>query len=330
MWYFRLTMKLLLVILLSAFTLSYCSQTKGKNAISRSKDFQITFDTLNISVPGYLRNAVLFHNNFYCMFETDRKNTTQSYKKMIVVSQNGEFIEDVFVPEGIQDMPHYDLTVQDDSLFAKESQFEKINFVLGAYVADFKLTPTKELKFYRDELYDIYATCNGEWGGTIYFKNKRTKEIYEAASTCPTVINRIDNDYYVTNYMGHMMGFASVLKIADPTKLEKSDLDFNKHQGSRHDKGVEALLDTMNFYIPTSFVADKQLFHLFSDDNGTYVGKIENKKMTLIYKFDFVFSAHFNQHLDNGQQLLTCQFRDSKKSGLLIIDGRKFKFYRQN
>ena len=318
-------MKQILIIIITLSTFSSCqSQTTTK-----SIDFLTTFDTLNISADGYLRKVVLFRDNFYGMFETDRKNTTQRYKKMIVFSQKGEFIEDVFVPEEIQDMPHYDLTVQGDSLFVKESQFEKINYVLGAYVADFKLTRTRELKFYQDELYDIYATCNGEWGGTIYFENKKTKESYEASSTCPTVINKIDNDYYVTNYMGHMMGFASVLKIADPTKLEKSVLDFNKHEGSRYNNGVEVLLDTMDFYIQTSFVADNQLFHLYSDDNGTYVGKIENKKMTPIYKFGFIFSAHYNQHLDNGKQLLTCHLKDSKKSGLLIIDGRKFKFYRQ-
>jgi hypothetical protein len=197
------------------------------------------------------------------------------------------------------------------------------------YVADFKKTKTKELKFYEDEFYDIYATCNGEWGGTIYFKDRKTKISYEASSTCPIVINKIDNEYFVTNFMGHMMGFASVLKITDPTKLEKSDLNFERHEGSRYEKGVEVLLDTMGFYISTSFVSDKQLFHLYSDDHGTYIGKIENKKMKPIYKFDFIFNAHFNQHLDNGKQLMTCNFKDSEKSGLLIIEGKKFKFYRQ-
>jgi hypothetical protein len=318
-------MRQLFITIFTLLTYSSCqSQTT-----TVTKDFQTTFETLNISIDGYLRKIVLFRDNFYGMFETDRKNTTQSYKKMIVFSQDGEFFEDVFVPEEIQDMPHYDLIVENDSLYVKESQFEKYNFVLSTYVADFKKTKTKELKFYEDEFYDIYATCNGEWGGTIFFKDRKTKVGYEASSTCPTVINKIDNDYYVTNYMEHMMGFASVIKISDPTKLEKSDLNFDRHEGSHYDKGFEFLLDTMKFYVPTSFVVDKQLFHLYYDENGSYIGRIENKKMISIYKFDFVFYAHFNQHLDNGKQLLTCHFKDSKKSGLLIIDGKTFKFYQQ-
>jgi len=263
------------------------------------------------------------------MFETDRQNTTRSFKKMIVFNKNGTFIEDVFIPEKIQDMPHYDLIVENNNLYIKESQFEKTNFVLGAYVTDFKLTQTRDLKFYQDETYDIYAVCNGEWGGTIFFQDRITKESFEASSTCPIVINIIDNEYYITNYMGHMIGFASVIKIAEPKKLEKSDLNFKKEQGSEYNKGVETLLDTMDFYISSSFVVDNELLHLYSDEKGTYVGKIENGKMKQIYKFDFNFYAHFNQHLENGKQLLTFYFMDNEKSGLLMIDGKKFQFYLQ-
>ncbi|SFB05957.1 hypothetical protein [Algoriphagus aquimarinus] len=327
-------MKINLIILFSLMTLFSCqAQITDKKKVEtpaiNSTDFQVNFDTLNISIDGYLRKVVLFQDNFYGMFETGRRNTSQRFKKMIVFSQNGDFVEDVFVPKEIQGMPHYDLIVQNDSLYVKESQFEKINFLLGKYVADFKLTETKDLKFYQDELYDIYATCNGEWGGTIYFKNKKTNESFEASSTCSIVINKIDGEYYVTNYMGHMMGFASILKIQDPSKLEKSNLKFDRHEGSRFDKGVETLLDTIDFYIPTSFVVDKQLYHLYSDENGTYIGLIENGKMKPIHKFDFIFHAHFNQHLDNGKQLLTFNFKESEKSGILIIDGKYFTFYRQ-
>lgn len=33
--------------------------------------------------------------------------------------------------------------------------------------------------------------------------------------------------------------------------------------------------------------------------------------------------------LDNGKQLLTCDFKVSKRNGILIIDGKKFKFYQR-
>lgn len=327
-------MKQHLIIFL--FLLTYYSshsQTEDKNKITttlnNSLDIKISIDTLNISIDGNLKKVVLFKGNFYGMFETNRKNTTKRFKKMVVFNQEGTFLEDVFVPSEIQNMNYYDLKVQNDSLFLKESYFEKKNLYLDKYVADFKLTKSKDLKFYEDELYDVYATCNGEWGGTIYFKNKKTKETFEGSSTCPIVINKLANDYYVTNYMGHMVGFASVIKITDPTKLEKSEFKFNKNVGSEYKKGIEVLLDTMDFYISSSFVADKQLLHLYTENDGTYIGKLENKEMKPIFKFDFIFNAHFNQNLENGRQLLTCRFKDSERGGFLIIDGNNFQFYQQ-
>ena len=158
-------MRQILIIFFSVMTLCSCQQKtadKSQNEITdNSNDFEMTFDTLNMSIDGYLRKVVLFRDNFYGVFETNRKNTSQSFKKMIVFDTKGNFIEDAFIPEEIQDMPHYDLVVENDSLYIKESQFEKYNFVLGAYVADFKKTKTKELKFYDDDFFDIYATCNG-------------------------------------------------------------------------------------------------------------------------------------------------------------------------
>ena len=324
-------MKEYFVIIFAVITFISCgTKTQpddNSHSTNQSNGIQVSIDTLNISLDGNLRKVVLFRDNFYGMFETRRKNTTGSFKKMIVFSKKGEFIEDVLVPSEIQEMPYYDLIVNNDSLYAKETQFEKINLLLGEYVADFKLIATKDFAIFKDDNYNIYSTCNGEFGGTIYFQNKQTKKNYEAASTCPIVVNKIDKNYYVTNYMGHMMGFASVIKIPDPEKLETSSLDFKIQYGSTFNKGVEVLIDTADFYIATSFTANKKLLHLYSDEKGTYIGEIENKKMKPVYTFAFKFSAVFNQRLDNGQQVLTCYFPDDK-SGILRIDGSHFNFYR--
>ena len=258
------------------------------------------------------------------MFETNRKNTSARYKKMIVLNKQGQFIEDVFLPGEIQDMVYCDLIVNNDSVYIKETQFEKSNLVLGEYVADFAMTQTRDFPSYKDEIYNIYSVCNGEFGGTIYFQSKKTKNNYEAASTCPIVVNKLGGQYYVTNA-------ASVLKIQDPQKLETSNLNFETHHGSSFTKGVETLFDTLDFdmdlYIATSFVSNNKLLNLCSDKQETYVGEIENKKMKPIFKFPFKFSAYFNQQLDDGQQILICYFADGKQ-GILTIDGKHFNFYR--
>jgi hypothetical protein len=293
-------------------------------------EIEISIDTLKISMNGRLRKVALFKDNLYCMFESGRENTSRSFKKMIVIDKKGDFIEDVFIPEGIQDMSYYDIVIENDSLFLKRTQFDEETFLLGKYVADFKQIERRNFSRYQDSSYKVFATCNGEWGGTIFFKDLQTEEVYEASSTCPIVINKINGDYYVTNYMGHMIGFAGVLKIPDPRKLHKSEFNFDTHQGSQYHEGVVTLLDTMDFYIPTSFVVNGELRHLYSDEIGTYIGKIENGKVIPIYKFDFKFYAHFNQQDENGRQVLSFNIPESEDKGVLIIEQGKLKFYIMN
>ncbi len=316
------------IFVVVATLISCGSKTNSENFTKgQSEKFIVSVDTLDLCFNGYLRTLVSFRGVYYGMIETKRLNTTQRFKKMISFTQNGQFVEDIFVPEEIQEMPHYDILVDNDSLYVKESQFERNNFVLGAYVGDFTLTKTKDFKIHEDSAFNVYSNCNGEFGGTIFFQSKTTKDNYEAASTCPIVVNKIGNTYYVTNYMDHGMGFASVLEIKDPTKLQKSQLRLHDQLGSKHEKGAEILLDTVNFQIQTSFVTGGKLYHIYSDELGTYIGEIKSGKMTPEFKFKFGFYSRFTQQV-GGRQILTCHFADNGDNGFLIIEGNRLRFHR--
>jgi hypothetical protein len=331
-------MKNLISIILISILIASCGKNRNEKLLAVNdsslqilkNDFTIKKDTFNFSINGDLRKVTYFNDNYYCMFQTKRENTSGNFKKMVILNNKGEFIEDVFVPGGIQSMYYYDIRIENDSLFLQRAQHDEENFVLGKYVADFQPTETRAFRTYEDEQFNVYSTCRGEWGGTIFFQDKRTNVLYEGSSTCPIVINKIGTEYFVTNYMGHMIGFASVNKITDPRKLEKSGWDFKRRFGSENQKGIEKVLDTMDFYIPTSFVVKDKLLHIYNDDNGTYLAEIENEEMKPIYTFDFKFSPQFNQQLANGNQILTFDVRKTGKDGILIIDGNNlnFKFLR--
>jgi hypothetical protein len=287
-------------------------------------EFNVKIDTLTVGKNGDLTKVVLFKNNFYCMFETERKNTTQQFIKMIVFNQKGKFIEDVFVPEEVQNMPHYDLIVEKDSLYVKENQFEKENFVLGEYIADLNKVKTRNFCIFKDEIYNIYSDYNGEWGGTIFFENKKTKEVFETYSNCPAVINKIKNEYYITN---SGMYSSNILKVSDPTKLHKSKLNLDENVGSKYNEGIEEIFNTDDLTIETSFANEDKLYHLYSDKKNVFVGVIENKKMKPNYKFNFNFYPHLNQKLDNGKQILSFYIPSNKENGILIIDKKDIYFH---
>lgn len=287
------------------------------------KGIEISIDTFPISIKGELEKVVLLKDKFYCMFESDRQNTTRSFKKMIALNRDGEFIEDVFVPKKIQELSYYNLIVENDSLFLKQYQFNEKTFLLDKYEADLKPIDKRNFSIYEDDIFKVFSACYGEWGGTIFFQNIQTNEVYEAQVQCPIIVNKVKNSYYVTNYVGHMSGFASILKIPNPADLHKSNLNFSANQGSQFNDGIITLFNKSNFYIPTSFAVNGQLRHLYSDENGTYIGKIENNKMIPIYKFDFKFYAHFNQQDRTGKQVLGFNIPESEYKGILIIvDGR--------
>lgn len=322
-------MKKYFLIVFTSLILVSCKKTNSIvdkiNLSDQNQDrFNVKTDTFIVEKNGDLTKAVLFRNNFYCMFETSRKNTIQQFIKMLVFNQKGKFIEDVFVPEEIQNMPHYDLIVEKDSLYVKENQFEKENFVLGEYVADLNKIETRNFPIFKDEIYNIYSDCKGEWGGTIFFENNKTKEVFETYSSCPVVVNKIKKEYYVTN---NGMYSSNVLKISEPTKLHKSKLNLNESEGSKYDQGVEEILNIDDVNIATSFVNQDQLFYLYSDKNNVFIGFIENRKMKPRYKFDFNFYPHLNQTLDDGKQLLTFYIPSSKENGILIIDHNNFFFH---
>lgn len=311
-------MKKQFAILFILLTFISCSTRHSEKCGKIEKEIKLSFgniniklDTFHISIDGDLRKAILFHNNFYLMFETDRKNTTQRFKSMIVLDKKGEFSKKIFVPDEFKDISYYDLSVDNDSLFVKETQFEESTFALNENESELKPIKKKEFKSFKDKNYNVYVIDNGEFGGTTFFQNKTTKEVYEIRST-PTIINKIDSSYYLTSSGTSFVDFANVIKINNPSQLQKSRLEFGRHSGSHYNKGEEIILDTTGLFISSSFVLKEKLLHIYTTAKGTYLGEIRNRKMKSLYKFDFIFDAFLNQQYENGVQIFSCIIHDEK------------------
>lgn len=296
------------------------------NIQAQPAGIKITVDTIKVKAIGYFIKAVLFHDNLYCIYETSQENKSQNLKTLWIISKKGETIKEINVPREIQNEYRYDLRIENDSLFLIGNTY-KNTFVLGQSIENFQPTKTRHFKLFKDSTYDLYANCNGEFGGTLFFVNRKTKDVYDAAATCPIVVNKIGTNYYISNYMGHMMGSASILKISDPSALTKTKLEFDDIEGSEHLKGFETLIDTTGLYLHTSFVADNRLLHIYSDDNGTFIGKIQEKQFVRLFQFNFKFYVNSNQQSEKGKQVLVFNKADSDLNGVLVIDKSHLNFY---
>lgn len=148
--------------------------------------------------------------------------------------------------------------------------------------------------FFEDDKYIVRKTCSGEWGGTVWFKNKKTGIERSCVASCPVIINKLDGKYFVTATLSHMVGFSQVLEIDNPElltvlKLPKPRAVIGKRiiravgdDESRSIKGSKILLDTTKVAMLLSFPLHGQLYHLFTDYKKTYLGKLQGAKLVTI------------------------------------------------
>lgn len=320
-----------LIIFMLLFISSCKNEFKEKSSISTETEksgtvFKIINDTLDFSIEGYnIRKVSLFRENYYCIFEATEEIPSIIRKRMIILNLKGQFIKEIPVSSEIQSMMHYSFELDNDSLYIKRNQFEEENYLLEKIDDNFKKVENRSFKIFEDKDYLLYSNCYGEFGGTIFFKNKKTKNWYENSATCTVVVNKLNNEYYITNYLD-WTGVSSVLKISDPTKLKKSKGNHNKKYGSDYNQGIENILDDFGVNIHTSFINNNELYHLYRKGNKTYIGKIENSKMVIVDQLNFNFYPTFNQQIDNHEQILIFYNIDTKESGILIIESNQLIF----
>ncbi len=77
----------------------------------------------------------------------------------------------------------------------------------------------KQPKFYEDDRYVAYSTCQGEFGGTLYFYDKQTRLTHFSPYVCARSVIRKSDGYYVLASLGHGVGSADLSLIKNPSAL---------------------------------------------------------------------------------------------------------------
>ena len=160
-------------------------------------------------------------------------------------------------------------------------------------------TKTQAYKpFFEDERFIVRTCCVGEFGGAIFFTDKKTRRVYSCPSTCATIINKINGSYYVTNSLAHMSGSTEILKIVNPTKLYELNADSLKNgcnwymqfvtleddyaEMKKFEIGTQKILDTIGVLTTTSFIFNNQLYHINTDFQKTFISKIQGDSLLLV------------------------------------------------
>lgn len=139
--------------------------------------------------------------------------------------------------------------------------------------------------FYEDENYTVTDSCRGEFGGSVYFKNKRTGITSFVQATCPLVINKINSSYYLTTSLSHLSGSWGFYEISNPEDLVRisEHEDYSEtYRKWRSKIGTKVLYESIGSVIIASFIYKNQIYHIVSDQESTYLAKRKNAEMVKV------------------------------------------------
>ena len=214
--------------------------------------------------------------------------------------------------------------------FTIESSIDTIDF----YDAIYDLQLKQDSVFYEDSLYLVRQTCSGEWGGSIWFKNKQTQIEYSCNATCPKSVNYYKGKYYVTTSLVHLVSSSEILEISQPDSMSVFEVSemvatMRKHKiysdgdfESISRQGALTLVDTTGALIVASFVQNDKFYHIVRDYNHLYLSEISNGKLSTIQKISE--ESMFNTELmktEYGE--LVILFNSKYSKGYLKIEDSK-------
>ncbi|MBL7884081.1 MAG: hypothetical protein JNL69_08425, partial [Bacteroidia bacterium] len=202
---------------------------------------------------------------------------------------------------------------------------------------------------YEDSLYHVYACCAGEFGGSVFFLNKKSNKTYSYFATCATQILKFKDQYVVCNNLGHLSGSMSFLFVPDPTKLyeltdenQKNHCNWYVEVDSLKNYWKKSPKGGVNFYSGAystmsliSFIVSDSLYSFLTNDSTTFIAV---HKGDTTYERHRILSKpirfHQTQIIKAGNKLISlyqltggspieAYFTRGNNSGLIIIDKNK-------
>lgn len=216
------------------------------------------------------------------------------------------------------------------SLFSQNDQLFKVDINEIKMGDDgngfYSLEPSSDF-FYEDDFYTVTDSCRGEFGGNIYFKDKKTDVQYSFKATCPVIINKINDSYYLTTSLAHLIGFCELYEISNPKELvDVTILDFYDYKKSKSVIGGKLLINETGMTILLSFVFKEKLYHIVSNHEETFIAERENAELKKIQNLtDFRMTSYGNEAYKTVDNVYTAIFQAKRNQGYVVVDDNKIQ-----
>ncbi len=173
--------------------------------------------------------------------------------------------------------------------------------------------PVGEL-YYSDDQYLVYGYCFGEFGGALMFQDKKLKDsIYYLECTCPVMIDKRPEGYYITESLAHKSGFGKVQFFKSPKDLVNVHLDslrtewklqkypdLTEHEiWNKLENQGTVLIDTIGLTFSMFFSFDNENYLIFSDYKNTYLGLLTVDSLRTVDTILNIPTWRYNDPLNN-------------------------------
>ncbi|WP_413667539.1 hypothetical protein ACEN9X_24015 [Mucilaginibacter sp. Mucisp86] len=309
------------IYLLLTFIFLICRNAEGQDI---KASFQKEYHNFNIDTS--IRLAVPLGDKFYCL---------KSNGSIFVITKVTNSIDSSYKDNSRQ-LNLLNLYVRGDSLIGLS---KNKNYLLNSQNNWIPLNkPFSVPPLFEDDKFLVASTCSGEWGGSVYFKDKRTKKVYTAQAACVVNVKKVNDKYNITATLAHLSGFGNVFDVKDPLLLAPYNPNLLKGKKiiyvgdneSKSTKGTTQLVDSVGIESVSSFVYKKQMFYLVSNNNKTFITTIQNNKFVNIDQLsEFSIWSYYPINRTYGDQTIY-SFGNYQTSGFITIENNKLDFYSFN
>lgn len=190
---------------------------------------------------------------------------------------------------------------------------------------------------YEDEQYEVTSSCQGEWGGTILFKNKKTGLYYAARATCVVAIHYLKGKYYVTNSLAHLSGGMDIMSINNPNDLlpvhvnKDGTIDYeNDYIQITSIKGTQSIVDSFGVTCTGSFPYKGKLYCIINNRQETFLSIVENQQLVTVQKLSSSRLWTYEPRvLQLGEQHYLMFFHNQQASGCIEVRKNKISILRE-
>lgn len=252
---------LTILLLLTAFI----ACTTKKQDI-KAKDFLVSVKS--IKGDTIISSAVYYEGHILCL---------QEDSKLFVLDTALNFVDSLtakFSKLKIQFLHSYNDTILLST--EKDVFYLDTNFAFKKYNSHaFKYG----LPYYNDSTYYVHACSAGEFGGAVFFWNKKTNKTYSYPATAVQQVLKFKDNYIVSSFLDHMSGFSDYLSIKDPTKL--------------YELKDEKQKTFCNWYMEVDSIKDKKLFDTITPPGlKYYADKFTTRTITIFPYKDTLYSIY--------------------------------------